>query len=72
MPIVTADIPVSIKLALVTENFFALGFALEQMRHNLRDLHRCVTEWAQSPGRVSEARIDGHADTEVSAKAPFV
>jgi len=56
----------------VTENFFALGFALEQMRHNLRDLHRCVTEWAQSPGRLSEARIDGHVDTEASAKAPFV
>jgi uncharacterized membrane protein YccC len=37
----------------VTENFFALGFALEQMRHNLRDLHRCVTEWAQPAGRIS-------------------
>jgi hypothetical protein len=28
----------------VTERFFALCFALEQMRHNLHDLHRCVTE----------------------------
>jgi hypothetical protein len=27
-----------------TERFFALCFALEQMRHNLHDLHRCVTE----------------------------
>jgi uncharacterized membrane protein YccC len=35
----------------VTERFFALCFALEQMRHNLRDLHRCVAELAQSPGR---------------------
>jgi uncharacterized membrane protein YccC len=35
----------------VTERFFALCFALEQMRHNLRDLHRCVAEWAQSPAR---------------------
>jgi uncharacterized membrane protein YccC len=34
----------------VTERFFALCFALEQTRHNLRDLHRCVTEWAQSRG----------------------
>lgn len=34
----------------VTERFFALSFALEQMRPNLHDLHRCVTEWAQSPG----------------------
>jgi uncharacterized membrane protein YccC len=30
----------------VTERFFALCFALEQMRHNLRDLHRCVAESA--------------------------
>ena len=35
----------------VTERFFALCFALEQMRHNLRDLHRSVAEWAQSPAR---------------------
>jgi uncharacterized membrane protein YccC len=36
----------------VTEQFFAFCFALEQMRHNLRDLHRCVAEWAQSPGEM--------------------
>jgi uncharacterized membrane protein YccC len=28
------------------ERFFALGFALEQMRNNFKDLERCVTEWA--------------------------
>src|SRR5581483_114992 len=28
------------------ERVFALGFALEQMRRNLADLERCVTEWA--------------------------
>ena len=28
------------------ERFFALGFALEQMRANLRDLERCVAELA--------------------------
>lgn len=28
------------------ECFFALGFALEQMHNNLRDLERCVAEWA--------------------------
>ncbi len=27
------------------ESFFALGFALEQMHGNLKDLHRCVAEW---------------------------
>jgi uncharacterized membrane protein YccC len=27
------------------ESFFALGFALEQMHSNLKDLERCVTEW---------------------------
>jgi uncharacterized membrane protein YccC len=33
----------------VTERFFALGFSLEQMHQNLRDLERCVTAWAQLP-----------------------
>jgi uncharacterized membrane protein YccC len=28
------------------ERLFATGFALEQMRLNLQDLHRCVDEWA--------------------------
>jgi hypothetical protein len=28
------------------ERIFALGFALEQMHHNFKDLERCVTEWA--------------------------
>lgn len=28
------------------ENFFALGFAFEQMHSNFRDLERCVTEWS--------------------------
>jgi uncharacterized membrane protein YccC len=31
------------------ERFFALGFALEQMRHNCGDLTRCVSEWAAQP-----------------------
>jgi hypothetical protein len=48
----------------VTERFFALCFALEQMRHNLHDLHRCVMEWAQPPGQMSDAtaRTAPHAD----------
>jgi hypothetical protein len=29
------------------ERIFALGFALEQVRHNLRDLERCVRETAR-------------------------
>ena len=28
------------------ERFFALGFALEQMHNNSKDLQRCVSEWA--------------------------
>ena len=39
----------------VTERFFALCFALEHIGHNLRELHRCVAEWAQSAGRTSDA-----------------
>jgi uncharacterized membrane protein YccC len=33
----------------VAERFFALGFSLEQLRKNLRDLERCVTVWAGGP-----------------------
>jgi len=33
----------------VTERFFAIGFSLEQMRQNLKDLERCVSVWADSP-----------------------
>jgi uncharacterized membrane protein YccC len=32
----------------VAERFFALGFSLEQMRQNLKDLERCVAEWAEA------------------------
>jgi uncharacterized membrane protein YccC len=32
----------------VAEHFFALGFSLEQMRQNLKDLERCVADWADS------------------------
>lgn len=28
------------------ESFFALGFALEQMHRNLKDLERCMVEWS--------------------------
>ncbi len=31
------------------ERLFAIGFALEQMHQNFRDLDRCVTEWAELP-----------------------
>jgi uncharacterized membrane protein YccC len=46
----------------VTERFFALCFALEQMRHNLRDLHRCVAEWARNPGNNPAANASGEGD----------
>jgi hypothetical protein len=45
----------------VTERFFALGFSLEQMRQNLKDLERCVTAWADSP---PVARKETAPDTE--------
>jgi uncharacterized membrane protein YccC len=31
------------------EHFFAVGFALDQIHQNFRDLERCVKEWAQVP-----------------------
>src|SRR6266404_5004396 len=33
----------------VAERFFALGFALEQMRQDLKDLERCVADWSETP-----------------------
>src|SRR6185295_9292680 len=39
----------------VAERFFALGFVLEQMRQNLRDLERVVAEWAETPRGVNIA-----------------
>jgi hypothetical protein len=33
----------------VAERFFALGFSLEQMRQNLRDLDRCCADWCEEP-----------------------
>jgi hypothetical protein len=44
------------------ERFFALGFSLEQMRQDLKDLERCVAEWSDtSPVTVvrEENQIDG-------------
>jgi uncharacterized membrane protein YccC len=32
----------------VIECFYALGFSLEQMRQNLRDLERCVSNWSEA------------------------
>jgi hypothetical protein len=32
----------------VAERFFAIGFSLEQMRQNLKDLERCVAEWTEN------------------------
>jgi uncharacterized membrane protein YccC len=33
----------------VTERFFAICFALEQMRRNLKDLERCINDWSNKP-----------------------
>jgi uncharacterized membrane protein YccC len=38
------------------ERFFALGFALEQMRHNCSDLARCVSEWVGKSRLTRRAR----------------
>jgi uncharacterized membrane protein YccC len=53
----------------VTERFFALCFALEQMRHDLRDLHRCVAEWAQDPGNDPAASESGESDESAAHAA---
>ena len=45
----------------VAERFFALGFSLEQMRQNLKDLERCVAAWADAPP-VPRKETTGDAD----------
>jgi uncharacterized membrane protein YccC len=45
----------------VAERFFALGFSLEQMRQNLKDLERCVAVWADAsvvPARKLEDEVE--------------
>jgi uncharacterized membrane protein YccC len=45
----------------VAERFFALGFSLEQMRQNLKDLERCVADWAGSSEiAANKSNDDGH------------
>jgi uncharacterized membrane protein YccC len=46
----------------VAERFFALGFSLEQMRQNLKDLERCVAEWSEMPP-VGAPLAEDEADT---------
>jgi len=45
----------------VAERFFALGFSLEQMRQNLKDLERCVSHWAGSQ-EIAAARSSDEDD----------
>jgi hypothetical protein len=45
----------------VAERFFALGFSLEQMRQNLKDLERCVTHWCD-PSEVPTGNPSDGAD----------
>src|SRR6267154_310791 len=42
----------------VVERFFALGFSLEQMRQNLKDLERCVSQWSETPVAITAATED--------------
>lgn len=39
------------------ERFFALGFALEQMHNNFKDLGRVVAEWAEPGKKPAEATV---------------
>jgi uncharacterized membrane protein YccC len=40
------------------ERFFALGFALEQLRHDFRELEQCVSEYARSAMGTSRKRAN--------------
>jgi Fusaric acid resistance protein-like len=39
----------------VAERFFALGFSLEQMRQNMKDLERGVADWSDTPAMTPRA-----------------
>jgi uncharacterized membrane protein YccC len=43
----------------VIERFFALGFSLEQMRQNLKDLERCVSDWSEATEIPAIKPVDG-------------
>jgi uncharacterized membrane protein YccC len=43
----------------VAERFFALGFSLEQMRQNLKDLERCVAHWCDQEVATGNPSDDG-------------
>jgi len=47
----------------VAERFFALGFSLEQMRQNLKDLERCVAEWSETSSVTTAREHDQGADS---------
>jgi hypothetical protein len=40
------------------ERFFALGFSLEQMRQDLKDLERCVAEWSETSPTAATRKED--------------
>ena len=42
----------------VAERFFALGFSLEQMRQNLKDLERCVAHWCDASDMATSTSDD--------------
>jgi len=41
----------------IAEHFFALGFSLEQMRQNLKDLERCVSYWSEKSPETGVAQV---------------
>jgi hypothetical protein len=49
----TRDVPSD-----VAERFFTLGFSLEQMRQNLKDLERCVSHWSETSHDIPAAESD--------------
>jgi hypothetical protein len=55
----TQDLPIE-----AVERIFALGFALEQLRQNFRDLARCLTEFAQPTGAPPVRTDDAPAETK--------
>jgi len=36
---------------------FALGFALDQLQGNIKDLERCIQEWGPSPRRIANKLV---------------
>jgi hypothetical protein len=52
------------------EQLFTLGFALEQLHRNIRDLERCVQEWVTPLPDTPQISLSSNSDCQSAKTAP--